>query len=198
MIDKRLNEDALYVALIARDPAFEGLVYVCVHTTGVFCRLTCAARKPLRQNVSFSPSIKAAVAGGFRACKRCKPTMSLDETDPLVTSLSAAIAVEPSRRWRESDLAELGVDPSTARRAFKRQFGQTFLQVARARRLIFAANALSGGATVISAQIGAGYESGSGFRTAIASTYGSAPRSMRATGQKHPSIKTGDPDDIPG
>jgi AraC family transcriptional regulator, regulatory protein of adaptative response / methylated-DNA-[protein]-cysteine methyltransferase len=196
MIDKLNNDDALYAALIARDPAFEGLVFVCVHTTGVFCRLTCAARKPLRQNVSFSNSLEAAVAGGFRACKRCKPTVSLDETDPVVTSLLAAIATEPNRRWREGDLVEFGVDPSTARRAFQRQFGQTFLQVARAQRLGFAANALSKGATVISAQIDAGYESGSGFRAAITSTYGSAPHSIRGSGQRHPKIETGDPDDI--
>jgi AraC family transcriptional regulator, regulatory protein of adaptative response / methylated-DNA-[protein]-cysteine methyltransferase len=198
MIDKLLNNDALYAALIARDPAFEGLVFVCVHTTGVFCRLTCAARKPLRRNVSFSLSIEAAIAGGFRACKRCKPTVSLAETDPWVTTLLAAITAEPNRRWSEGDLAELGVDPSTARRAFKRQFGQTFLQVARARRLTLAASALSGGATVISAQIDAGYESGSGFRAAIASTYGNSPRSMQVKSQKHPLIKTGDPDDVPG
>jgi AraC family transcriptional regulator, regulatory protein of adaptative response / methylated-DNA-[protein]-cysteine methyltransferase len=197
MIDERQNDDALYAALIARDPAFEGLVFVCVHTTGVFCRLTCAARKPLRRNVSFCPSIETAVAGGFRACKRCKPTVSLGEPEPVVTSLLAAIETEPNRRWRESDLAERGVDPSTARRAFKRQFGRTFLQVARAQRLVVAANALSRGATVISAQIDAGYESGSGFRTAIANTYGSAPQSIRGSRQRHPKIEIGDPDDIP-
>jgi AraC family transcriptional regulator of adaptative response/methylated-DNA-[protein]-cysteine methyltransferase len=53
------DDDTLYDALLARDPGYEGRAYVCVATTGIFCRLTCPARKPLRQNCTFRPSIGA-------------------------------------------------------------------------------------------------------------------------------------------
>ncbi len=64
--------DALYDSLVERDGRFEG-VFVCVRTTGVFCRLTCPARTPLRRNVAFRGSVADCEAAGFRACKRCRP-----------------------------------------------------------------------------------------------------------------------------
>ena len=67
------DADTLYAALVARDAAFEGRAYVCVRTTGIFCRLTCPARTPLRRNVEFRASVADCAAAGFRACKRCKP-----------------------------------------------------------------------------------------------------------------------------
>lgn len=65
--------DTLYAALVGRDPAYEGRVWVCVRTTGIFCRLTCPARKPLAKNVVFRGSVEECQAAGFRACKRCRP-----------------------------------------------------------------------------------------------------------------------------
>lgn len=67
------NDDALYASLAARDGRFAGLAFVCVRTTGIFCRLTCPARTPLRKNVSFRASVGECEAAGFRACKRCRP-----------------------------------------------------------------------------------------------------------------------------
>lgn len=64
--------DKLYASLAARDGQFPG-VFVCVRTTGIYCRMTCAARTPLRRNVEFRGSAEACEAAGFRACKRCKP-----------------------------------------------------------------------------------------------------------------------------
>lgn len=67
------DTDELYGSLVARDGRFEGLAFVCVKTTGIFCRLTCPARTPLRRNVSFRASVGECEAAGFRACKRCRP-----------------------------------------------------------------------------------------------------------------------------
>ena len=64
--------DALYASLAARDGRFDG-VFVCVKTTGIFCRMTCPARTPLRKNVEFRATVEACEAAGFRACKRCRP-----------------------------------------------------------------------------------------------------------------------------
>jgi AraC family transcriptional regulator of adaptative response/methylated-DNA-[protein]-cysteine methyltransferase len=67
------DEDALYASLAARDGRFDGTAFVCVRTTGIFCRMTCPARTPKRGNVTFRASVEACVAAGFRACKRCRP-----------------------------------------------------------------------------------------------------------------------------
>ena len=64
------DDDTLYEALMARDPAYEGRAYVGVVTTGIFCRLTCPARKPARRNCRFFDSVTACLEAGFRACKR--------------------------------------------------------------------------------------------------------------------------------
>jgi hypothetical protein len=61
------NEDTLYDALIARSSDYEGLAYVCVKTTGIFCRLTCPARKPKRENTLFYDSHRHLHAVGFQA-----------------------------------------------------------------------------------------------------------------------------------
>ncbi|PKA44287.1 trifunctional transcriptional activator/DNA repair protein Ada/methylated-DNA--[protein]-cysteine S-methyltransferase [Rhizobium sullae] len=168
------NDDTLYDALIARSSDYEGLAYVCVRTTGVFCRLTCPARKPKRENTLFHDSIATCIQSGFRPCQRCKP---LEQTgrEPIVGELLEALDRDPAARWTEDDLIRKGYDPSTVRRAFKRSLGVTFLDIARYRRLGEAARQLAGGARVIDAQLDAGYESGSGFRAAFQRLIGKAP-----------------------
>jgi AraC family transcriptional regulator of adaptative response / DNA-3-methyladenine glycosylase II len=74
MIDStHLDNDACYRASAGRDSRWDGRFYLGVVTTGIYCRPSCPARKPLRQNCTFFPTAAAAVAGGFRACKRCRP-----------------------------------------------------------------------------------------------------------------------------
>jgi len=68
-----LDHDACYRAATGRDPRWDGRVFIAVRTTGVYCRPSCPARKPLRRNCRFYATAAAAVAAGFRACKRCRP-----------------------------------------------------------------------------------------------------------------------------
>lgn len=75
------DADLLYDSLAARDGRFEGLAFACVRTTGIYCRIGCPARTPLRRNVEFRRTPEDCVAAGFRACKRCHPDR------PLVASL---------------------------------------------------------------------------------------------------------------
>ena len=65
--------DTLHAALLRRDPAYEGRAWVGVTTTGIFCRLTCPARKPLAENCRWFDSPAAALSAGFRPCRRCHP-----------------------------------------------------------------------------------------------------------------------------
>jgi AraC family transcriptional regulator, regulatory protein of adaptative response / DNA-3-methyladenine glycosylase II len=68
--------DTCYRALSGRDARFDGWFYTAVRTTGVYCRPSCPARTPYRQNVTFFPSAAAAQRAGYRACKRCRPDAS--------------------------------------------------------------------------------------------------------------------------
>lgn len=174
------DDDTLYAALLARDPAWDGRAYVGVSSTGIFCRLTCPARKPKRENCHFLPTVPACLAAGYRACLRCRPLRPEGDGDPVVTRLLAALEADPARRWTEGGLTAMGLDPSTVRRSFKRQFGQTFLDMARQARLQAGLTTLAQGGRVIDAQIEAGYDSPAAFRAAFARHLGLPPGSFCA------------------
>jgi AraC family transcriptional regulator of adaptative response/methylated-DNA-[protein]-cysteine methyltransferase len=135
------------------------------------------SQKP--ENCRFYFAIAECLEAGYRPCKRCTSLVAEGENDPTVHKLLEALDADPARRWHESDLERMGVDPSTARRAFKRRFGVIFLEFARLSRLRSGAKALRDGKAVIAAQIDAGFESGSGFRAAFARFLGVAPSSLR-------------------
>lgn len=169
------DHSSLYDALLARDATYDGRVYVCVSSTGVFCRLTCPARKPKLENCTFFETVGECIERGFRACKRCHPLKPMASADPAIAALLTALDERPEYRWREPDIERMGFDPSTIRRSFKRQFGMTFLEMARQRRLRDGFETIAGGGKVIEAQLDAGFESASAFRAAFAKLLGKAP-----------------------
>lgn len=168
------DHDTLYQALLSRDPAHEGRAFVAVTSTGIFCRLYCPARVPKSENCRFFETVVACLEAGFRPCKRCRP-LERPGAEPLVVDLLERLRLAPERRWGEPDLIELGYDPSTVRRAFNRQLGLTFLELARLNRLRHGFTALANGEPVIEAQLDAGYASPSAFRDAFAALLGKAP-----------------------
>lgn len=176
------DPDTLYTALAARDGRYEGQAYVCVKTTGIFCRMTCPARKPNRENCTFYRTIGECIEAGYRPCKRCHPLRPAAEADTTVGALLEALDAAPDRRWTETDIARMGFDPSTVRRSFRRHFGLTFLEMARQRRLREGFKTLSGGGKVIAAQHEAGFESASAFRAAFARLLGRAPGTLAGKG----------------
>lgn len=170
------DPDTLYDALIARDPSYEGRAYVGVTSTGIFCRLTCPARKPKRENTVFHETAAQCMEAGFRPCKRCRP---LDRPeDPDLMALISALDADPTRLWSETEIRNRGFDPSTIRRKSKRAYGMTFLDMARLARIRAGARAVSEGSTVIEAQLDAGFESGSGFRKAFSKLLGHPPSAL--------------------
>lgn len=182
MLVQKICKDQLYKALIERDASYEGRVYVGVTSTGVFCRLTCPARKPKPENCRFYETVGECVEAGFRPCKRCSPLKPAADSDPVVARLLEVVAKAPGKRWRESDIERLGLDPSTVRRAFLRHFGVTFLEWSRMTRLRDAFKTLNREGAVIGAQLDAGFQSGSGLRDAFARLIGVAPGSLKKGG----------------
>ena len=75
-LEPTLQDDQCYRAVQSRDSRFDGWFVVAVHTTGIYCRPSCPATTPKRQNVSFFPAAASAQQSGFRACKRCRPDAS--------------------------------------------------------------------------------------------------------------------------
>lgn len=170
---KKLKE--YYQALITRNPEYEGVFYVGVKTTGVFCRPTCPARKPKFVNCEFFDTAKNALLASFRPCQRCKPLSHPNQVSTIVRTLVKAIEDNPEKRWKEQDFRELSIDTSTARRQFKKRFGMTFVEYARARRMGLAMKQIREGNSVIDAQLSTGYESSSGFRDAFSKIMRAAP-----------------------
>lgn len=169
------DHGTLYKSLLARDASYDGQAYVCVSSTGVFCRLTCPARKPKPENCRFFATVGECIEAGFRACKRCHPLAPMALADPAIAALLAALDARPDYRWRESDIERKGFDLSTVRRSFKRQFGMTFLEMARQRRLRDGFETLANGGAVITGQLDAGFDSASAFRAAFLRLLGTAP-----------------------
>ena len=170
------DDETLYQALVTRDSAYDGRALVGVTSTGIFCRLTCPARNPLPKNCRFFETAAECLEAGFRPCKRCHPLGQ--SNDPIIAKPLKALDTDPLRRWSEDDLTDMGLDTSTVRRTFKRQFGITFLEMARLRRLKHGFRDLADGKRVIDAQLTAGFDSPAAFRTAFAKLLGVAPGSF--------------------
>ncbi len=162
----------------SRDAAYNGLFFVGVRTTGIFCRPTCPARSPHPQNVEYFPSAAEALFAGYRPCKRCRP-MATDDQPEWAASLLAEVENNPSARITEADLKARGIDPATVRRHFLRQYGMTFQAYTRARRLASAFTRIRNGSALDDTVFESGYESHSGFREAFGKVFGCPPGDCR-------------------
>ena len=161
-------------AYLSSDASYDGLFYLCVRTTGVFCRPSCPARKPRPEHVEFVARPAEAVAGGFRACLRCRPLEYGDAPawlGPVLTRIAAA----DGARVRDEDLRAMGVEPARVRRYFTSRYGLTFQAYCRARRLARAFERVRSGGGLDDAVFDSGYESHSGFREAFRKAFGAGP-----------------------
>jgi AraC family transcriptional regulator, regulatory protein of adaptative response / methylated-DNA-[protein]-cysteine methyltransferase len=156
------------------DASYDGVFYLGVRTTGIFCRPSCPARKPKPENVEFFAVPKEALFAGYRACLRCRP-LDGDAAPPWVNRLLARVEHRPDTRIREHDLRTMGVDPARVRRYFSTRYGLTFQAYCRARRLAQAFERIRQGGSLDDAVFETGYESHSGFREAFQKTFGLPP-----------------------
>jgi AraC family transcriptional regulator of adaptative response/methylated-DNA-[protein]-cysteine methyltransferase len=175
-----LSEEAMYQALLRKDGEYEGQFYAAIRSTGVFCRPTCTARKPRRENVIFFPSAKDALAGGFRPCKICRPLLPAGELPPEIASLLREIERDPSQRITDQDLSHRGIEPRRVRRWFRHNHGLTFQGYQRLLRINTALRDISEGSKVIEAALESGYESLSGFQHSFRKATSVSPRESRS------------------
>ena len=164
------------------DASYDGVFYLAVRTTGIFCRPSCSARKPKPENVEFFAVAKDAVFAGYRACLRCKP-LEDDQAPAWVKTLLARVEKRPTQRIREGDLRQMGVEPARVRRYFESRYGLTFQAYCRARRLSRAFERIRDGQPLDETVFDMGYESHSGFRAAFQKAFGQTPGNATAARQ---------------
>lgn len=156
MTDATFDQDEAWTAFDRRDRAFDGRFVVAVRTTRIYCKPSCPARHPRRENVAFLPDGAAARAAGYRACLRCRP----DEVGRDRLAVAEAIArIERAEQAPSLDelAAAVGYAPHHFHRLFKRATGVTPAAYARACRARRLTDALASGNGVTAALYEAGY-----------------------------------------
>ena len=181
-LDRRLCDRARET----RDPRFDGLFFIAVTSTRIYCRPVCPAPSPKSRNIRYYGSAAAAAAAGFRPCLRCRPEAA--PGSPLHGAKSDLVAgalrlIEQGSLDETSlpDLARrVGVGERHLRRLFAEELGASPIEVAATRRLLFAKKLLTETALPISAIApAAGYASQRRFNAAFRATYGKPPREIR-------------------
>jgi AraC family transcriptional regulator of adaptative response/methylated-DNA-[protein]-cysteine methyltransferase len=178
------TDDARWAAVTRHDPAADGAFYTCVRTTGIYCRPTCTARLPKRENVRFAQTRAEAEAAGFRACKRCRPDLAPAAERKAAAVAAACRLIEDSEAM--PSLAALagacGMSPFHFHRTFKAVTGVTPRAYAAQRRSARVRDELVRRDTVTEAIYGAGFNSNGRFYATATDVLGMTPKRFRAGG----------------
>jgi len=171
-------------AVRTRDAAADGRFFCCVLSTGIFCYPSCSARPARPENVVFHTDREAAIAAGFRACKRCRPELpprAVREADLVARACRSIEAAEQGLSLDElADAA--GVSPFHFHRLFRRIVGVTPKAYAADQRAGRVRRELAGGGSVTSAIYDAGFNSSGRFYEAAGDMLGMTPSAFRAGG----------------
>jgi AraC family transcriptional regulator, regulatory protein of adaptative response / DNA-3-methyladenine glycosylase II len=173
-------------ALDARDARFDGLFYVGIVTTGIYCRPTCPSRRADPDHRRFFNSAAAAEHAGFRPCLRCRPELApgktlIDAVSRLAYKAAHRIGAGALNGRSVADLAaELGVSERHLRRALRRELGVSPVELAQTHRLLLAKRLLAETAlSVTDVAFASGFESLRRFNVAFHERYGMSPSAMR-------------------
>jgi AraC family transcriptional regulator of adaptative response/methylated-DNA-[protein]-cysteine methyltransferase len=174
-----LSADIMYKAIIEKDTKFEGVFFTAVKTTGIFCRPSCTARKPKKENVEFFFSSKEALQKGYRPCKTCKPLERLNQTPDHIKQLLDELNNDPSLKIKDFDLVQRGLEPHQVRRWFIKNHGMTFQAYQRLYRINSAFKKIQHGSSVTHSAFESGFESLSGFGDSFKKIFGVSPNKSK-------------------
>jgi len=170
--------------VVARDPQADGTFYYSVETTGVYCRPSCAARRPRPEHVRFHATYEAAKHAGFRPCKRCQPHQVSPVAQQAAIIAAACRYIETSEE--APSLVQLarhaGLSPAYFHRVFKAVTGLTPKAYAAAQRAKRVRSALGTSPTVTAALYDAGSNSDGRFYATADEVLGMTPSHYRAGG----------------
>jgi AraC family transcriptional regulator of adaptative response/methylated-DNA-[protein]-cysteine methyltransferase len=179
------TDEGRWQAVLRRDRAADGAFYFSVRTTGVYCRPSCAARQPRRENVRFHATPAEAERAGFRPCKRCRPNEAAPAERNAAMVAKACRLIEEAEEMPSLDaLAKAaGISRFHFHRLFKSVTGVTpkaYGDSHRARRM---QDELARSATVTEAIYGAGFNSSGRFYATSSERLGMTPTEFRAGGR---------------
>ena len=169
-----LTEREMAAAWRKRDASYDGVFFLGVKTTGIFCRPSCPSQ-PKREHLEFFRGAVEAMHAGYRPCKRCQPELAGGQPPEWVANLMTRAAESPGEKISARDLRSLGVPPERARRWFQKHHGMTFAAWCRGLRLSRAFTQIQRGEPMDDVILGHGFESHSGFRSAFNRAFGEAP-----------------------
>ena len=177
-----IEPDAAWAAVLRRDRAADGRFVTGVLTTGIYCRPSCAARHPRRENVRFFASGAEAAAAGLRACLRCKPDEVARDSAAVALALRLIEEAEEPPSL-EALAARAGYSPFHFHRIFKRATGLTPAAYARAKRARAMTDSLDKERRVTDAIYDAGYSGPGRFYADAKDRLGMTPSTWRDGGR---------------
>ena len=182
-----INDETCYRALAARDTRFDGLFYVGVTTTGIYCRPICSARTPLAGRCRFFSNSALAEQEGFRPCLRCRPELApghapVDAVPRMAGAAARRIEAGALNYGRglERLAQDLGTSSRQLRRAVRREFGVSPIELAQTQRLLLAKQLLTeSNLPIIKVAFASGFDSVRRFNALFRSHYRLTPTRMR-------------------
>jgi AraC family transcriptional regulator of adaptative response/methylated-DNA-[protein]-cysteine methyltransferase len=181
-----MQDEHFWQAVIERNARFDGTFVFAVRSTGIYCRPSCPARRPRRENVRFFAQPKAAEQAGFRPCRRCHPQQAIppEPQAELIARVCRYIEAHLDEPLTLDALsATFNLSPYHLQRTFKRIVGLTPRQYAEAQRLGQFKTQLKEGDTVTTALYEAGYGSSSRLYEQVPERLGMTPATYRRGGQ---------------
>lgn len=183
---RELDPEVCRRARLARDARFDGVFFLAVRTTGIYCRPVCPARPPAEQNVAYFREASQAAAAGYRPCLRCRPEAAPGSPAWQGSSVTVqrALGLIRAGALNGGSLAELcarlGVGERYLRKLFQRELGVSPVAVAHNQRLLFARQLLQETALpVIDIAHAAGFGSVRRCNGAFQGSFGKPPSAMR-------------------
>jgi AraC family transcriptional regulator of adaptative response / DNA-3-methyladenine glycosylase II len=182
------DKEACYRALECRDARFDGLIFVGVKSTGIYCRPVCPARTPKFQNCNFYSSAASAQDAGYRPCLRCRPETAPDLASWRGTSNSVsralALIAEGALDGDEAGVERLaervGLGERQLRRLFLQHLGASPVSVAQTRRVLFAKQLLhETGMPVADIAVASGFRSIRRFNEVFQNLFQRSPGALR-------------------
>lgn len=179
-----MDTEIFWQAVKTNDVRFDGAFVLGVKTTGIYCKPSCRARLPKRENVAFYESCRTAESNGFRACLRCRPK-AVNATDPQVAAILRACGlIDEYEQFSLDDLsAELNLSPSHLQRTFKEIVGVSPKKYAEAKQMERFREGIRGGGDVVTAMYDAGYGSSSRLYEKASENLGMTPATYKKGGK---------------
>src|SRR5438045_2637992 len=176
---------ALYNAYASRDPRFDGVFYIGVTSTGIYCRPICTAKTPKAANCRFFNSAEAAEKASFRPCLRCRPELApgnapVDDSQRIAHLVVQRIEEGLEKSALEAIAGEFGLSSRQIRRIIQKELGVPPIQLLLTRRLLLAKQLLTETRLpVIDIAFASGFSSLRRFNDAFSIRYAMPPTRLR-------------------